>query len=156
MRILRDLAAADPGEVASSREAVVAIGKGEVAGRAANVLLLADYAVLEGTLDVSSAAAGLVWRLGPGALRLILTGKTRYTAGEALAAGLCDATEWTFTDRSALAFDTAARLIAGRGGDRLERAAFARLFAAGEPQEGLAAFLEKRRPGFRVALEETR
>jgi hypothetical protein len=50
--------------------------------------------------------------------------------------------------RSALALDTAASLVALRGGDTLERAAFAWLFAAGEPQEGLRAFLDKRRPRF--------
>jgi enoyl-CoA hydratase/carnithine racemase len=48
--------------------------------------------------------------------------------------------------RSTRALDAAAALIRGRGGDVTERFAFARLFAAGEPREGLAAFLEKRRP----------
>ena len=95
--------------------------------------------------------SALVWRLGFDAYRLLLGGKTRFTAQEALEAGLCDAKEWKFENRSAVAFDAGAQLIARRGGDRLERAEFARLFATGEPQEGLAAFLEKRRPGFRVA-----
>lgn len=35
-----------------------------------------------------------------------------------------------------------------RGGDRLERAEFARLFAEGEPQKGLAASLAKAKPPF--------
>ncbi|MBV9492715.1 MAG: hypothetical protein JOZ54_00595 [Acidobacteria bacterium] len=42
--------------------------------------------------------------------------------------------------------DSAATLIGARGGDALERAEFARLFATGEPQKGLQAFLEKRKP----------
>ena len=50
--------------------------------------------------------------------------------------------------RSRVALEAAARLIASRGGDALERATFAWLFATGIPQEGLAAFLEKRRPRF--------
>src|SRR5206468_2751414 len=48
----------------------------------------------------------------------------------------------------AMRIAVAAELLPRRGGDVLERAAFALLFAAGEPQEGLAAFLEKRRPRF--------
>jgi hypothetical protein len=92
--------------------------------------------------------AGLVWRLGPAAYRLLLSDKTTFTAFEALAAGLCDSNSWSF-NRSSLAFDSAARLIGCRGGDALERAEFARLFAAGEPQEGLSAFLQKRPPEFK-------
>ena len=51
--------------------------------------------------------------------------------------------EWVGT-RSAIALDAAANLIRRNGGDILERAEFARLFAAGEPQKGLAAWLESR------------
>jgi hypothetical protein len=51
--------------------------------------------------------------------------------------------EWVGA-RSAIALDAAANLIRRRGGDLLERAEFARLFAAGEPQKGLAAWLESR------------
>ena len=50
--------------------------------------------------------------------------------------------------RSRVALQAAVRLIAGRGGDALERATCAWLFATGIPQEGLAAFLEKRQPRF--------
>jgi hypothetical protein len=175
MRVLRDLSIPIE-EVVASREAIVAIGEGEVSGNAAAVLLFADYAVLvegaasvilsredgEGSpaqerggslapLGMTHVFAALIWRLGFDAYRLLLSGRTRFTAREALAAGLCDATEWKFENRSAAAFDAGAELIARRGGDRLERAEFARLFATGDPQEGLAAFLGKRRPGFRVA-----
>ena len=50
--------------------------------------------------------------------------------------------------RSRVALDAAARLISCRGGDALDRATFAWLFATGIPQEGLAAFLEKRAARF--------
>jgi hypothetical protein len=50
--------------------------------------------------------------------------------------------------RSVLALDSAATLIRSRGGDRLERAEFARLFATGEPQTGLGAFLAKKSPRY--------
>jgi hypothetical protein len=50
--------------------------------------------------------------------------------------------------KSTIALDSAAMLIDRRGGDALERAEFARLFATGTPQEGLTAFLEKRQPRF--------
>jgi enoyl-CoA hydratase/carnithine racemase len=78
-------------------------------------------------------------------------------AEEAVREGLADAlvpigadpvewfAEW-LSGRSTLALDTAAALTRGRGGDMTERIAFARLFATGEPQEGVGAFLEKRRP----------
>jgi hypothetical protein len=65
--------------------------------------------------------------------------------------GLCDEVgkgEAWLGVRSTEALDAAAMMIARRGGDVLERAEFARLFATGTPQEGLAAFLEKRRPRF--------
>ncbi len=49
---------------------------------------------------------------------------------------------------AALLFAAAALLIRSQGGDRLERAEFARLFASGEPQKGLGAFLAKERPSY--------
>jgi enoyl-CoA hydratase/carnithine racemase len=51
--------------------------------------------------------------------------------------------------RSALALDSAASLIRRRGGDPLERAEFARMFATGETRIGLAAFLAKKPPRWR-------
>ena len=116
--------------------------------------LFADYlALAEGanlTLDHPHAWAGAIWRIGGRAWRLHLSGRSTFTAEEARVEGLCDEVgdEPSMAHRSALAADAAAELIARRGGDALERAEFARLFAAGEPQEGLAAFLEKRRPRF--------
>ena len=135
------------------RDLVVAFGEGEVRGLAAAALLFADYAVLHtrATLDVDvpEAWAAAVWRLGRKTLKWHLdgarhegivdemTGKDPHTWLE----------EWT-RHRSVMALDSAAVLIRGRGGDSLERAEFARLFAAGEPQKGLGAFLAKARPTY--------
>lgn len=135
------------------RELVVAFGTGEVRGLAAAALLFADYAVLhaDATLhvDAPEAQAAAVWRLGRKTLRWHLDG--------ARAADIVDEItdaeprrwleEW-MRHRSVMALDSAATLIRGRGGDSLERAEFARLFAAGEPQKGLGAFLAKTRPTY--------
>jgi len=100
-------------------------------------LVVTERAML--TVDASLAGA-LLWRLGVGAYR-------RYLLGELDARAVADGV-FEHDGRSTLALDVAAELLPRRGGDALERAAFALLFAAGEPQEGLAAFLEKRRPRF--------
>jgi enoyl-CoA hydratase/carnithine racemase len=95
------------------------------------------------THDSPEAWAEVVWLIGgPAALRLHLEGKTTFDPEGYAAPG----------SGSALARESAAVLIGHRGGDALERAEFARLFAIGEPQEGLRAFLEKRRPSFRGML----
>jgi hypothetical protein len=134
-------------------ECVVAFGEGQVAGIAAAALLFADYAVLRSgstlTVDTPEAWAGAAWRLGRGTLRWHVRG--------ADPAGIVDEIterdprswleEW-MRDRSVMALDSAAVLIRGRGGDSLERAEFARLFAIGEPQKGLGAFLAKTRPTY--------
>ncbi len=136
------------------RDAVVAMGEGSLAGIAAAALLFADYSVLrEGAtveLDTAEAWAAASWRLGRAALRLHLSGRTNFTASD----GLCDESttldpqawfEQWMRGRSALALDSAAMLIRSRGGDALERAEFARLFAIGEPQKGLGAFLARKK-----------
>ena len=136
---------------------VVAYADGELRGLASAALLFADFAVLHAgaTLDIDTAEgwAGAAWRLGRGVVRVL----PRTTAREAGDAGLCDdvtdaapeawLAEWT-RGRSVIALDTAAALVRLRGGDRLERAAFARLFAIGEPQIGLGAFLAKTEPTY--------
>lgn len=120
-------------------------------GAAAADLLFSDWAVMKpGTellIDTPEAMAGAVWRIGGRALAL-LHGRP-VPAEEALALGLCD----QVTDRgdrlagrSRIALDAAAALISRHGGDALERAVFAWLFASGSPQEGLDAFLARRRP----------
>ena len=156
------LAEADPVQLASARECVIVIAGGNVAGRPAAALLLSDHAVMTPaasiTLDSTLAWAGVIWRLGDRALRLHLsaTGTQTIPPGKALELGLideiaADVVEWRrrfFDARSTVALDSAAMLIGRRGGDALERAEFARLFGAGEPQRGLRSFLEKRRPQF--------
>jgi hypothetical protein len=134
---------------------VLAIGDGELSSLAAAALLSADYAIVgaSATLHLDSAEAwgAAVWRIGRDALALYFRGNKHVTANEAHALGLCDAIgdgrDW-LRGRSELALGAGAMLIRNRGGDALERAEFARLFAAGVPQEGLRAFLEKRRPSF--------
>lgn len=135
------------------RELVVAYGAGELRGLAAAALLFADYAVLHRAaslaVDSLEAWAGAAWRLGRGAWRWRLRGG----AAEELVDEVTDLDadgwlgNWT-RNRSVLALDSAAVLIRSRGGDRLERAEFARLFAIGEPQQGLGAFLAKKTPRY--------
>lgn len=124
-----------------------------VQGREAAALLLSDYAIVSPPasieIDSAEAWAGVVWRIGDRALRLHIEGKTHFTAIEALEAGLVDAIAESagqvFENRSGVALDSGASLITRRGGDMLERAEFARLFAIGEPQKGLRAFLQRRK-----------
>jgi hypothetical protein len=136
---------------------IVAAGAGEVRGSAAAALLSADYAVLDiGAalhLDAPETWVAAARRVGRKALRLHIDERTTLTAEEAKAEELCDEIiegdphawldRW-MQGRSALALDSAAMLIRSRGGDALERAEFARLFAIGEPQRGLRAFLGRR------------
>lgn len=134
------------GEVLQRREMVVAVADGEITAAA----LLADWLVAApgATLDWTSpqTLGALVWRIGAKALRLYALGGIDGLA-DALVPPGTDSVEWAagwIGARSAPALDTAAALIRRRGGDDLERAAFARLFATGEPQKGLAAWLESR------------
>lgn len=156
------LAEADPAQVASARECVIAIAGGDVAGRPAAALLLSDYAVMTPaasiTLDCAAVWAGVIWRVSDRALRLHVStpGVQTILPEQALELGLideiaADVDRWRrrfLEGRSTLALDSAAALIDRRGGDALERAEFARLFSMGEPQRGLRSFLEKRRPPF--------
>ena len=145
-----------PERLVTLRECVVVFANDETRGPASASLLLADYAVMapHATLHVDTPAAwaGVVWRLRRDALQLHVAGRTTFDADAALEAGLIDEiaedAQALFASRSALALDAAAMLISRRGGDALERAEFARLFAIGEPQRGLAAFLGKTRPRF--------
>jgi enoyl-CoA hydratase/carnithine racemase len=136
---------------------VVAAGAGEVRGLPAAALLFADYAVLDRDatlhLDAPECWAAAARRLGRGALRLHIDRRTAFTAPEAVELGLCDeviegdARVWLdrwMQGRSVLALDSAAMLIRSHGGDPLERAEFARLFAIGEPQQGMRAFLGRK------------
>ncbi|HXH37879.1 MAG TPA: hypothetical protein VNN08_04590 [Thermoanaerobaculia bacterium] len=156
-----DLAIADLDDIASRRDMTVAFATGQLHGRPLAAALHCDWlAIEEGAamvIDSPEAWSGAIGRIGARAYRLHLLGRATVSAEEAVREGLADAlvpsgadpVEWFAGwagGRSTLALDTAAALIRGRGGDVTERFAFARLFATGEPQQGLAAFLEKRRP----------
>jgi enoyl-CoA hydratase/carnithine racemase len=145
-------------ELLDRREMLIVAADGEVRGRAAAALLLADFAVLHVDaalrIDGPEAWSGAAWRLGRRAFVI----PEELNAVEAKRLGLCDdiferdPDQWLkmwIGTRSITALDSVAMLIRSRGGDRLEAAEFARLFATGEPQEGLQAFLEKRAPRFR-------
>lgn len=154
---LRGLDPAALDDLLARSDLTIAMGEGTVGGFAAAALLFADFAVLRENatlqLDAPEAWAGAAWRLGRGVLHLAQT----MSANEAREAGLCDdvtasapeswLAEW-MRHRSVVALDAAAALIRSRGGDRLERAEFARLFAIGEPQKGLGAFLAKIKPTY--------
>jgi hypothetical protein len=143
-----ELASIELDDLLEARELVVAFGEGEIGGRAAAALVFADYAVLRRgarvTLDAPEEWAGAVWRVGRRALLAEGSDLVDEVTEE-------DAGTWRanwLRGRSVLALDTAAVLIRSRGGDVLERAEFARLFAAGEPQTGLGAFLAKKSPRY--------
>lgn len=141
-------------ELLATRDLVIAIGEGELRGQAAAAAMFAGWCVLDPgarlVLDSPAAWAGAAWRIADRAYALWLEGRTEFDAPAALNEGLCDAiaSHFDLGTRSELALDSAAALVQRRGGDALERAEFARLFAAGEPQEGLRAFLHKRAPRF--------
>jgi len=132
---------------------VVAYADGGVCGLAAAALLFADYAVLHEnatlTVDTPEAWAAVAWRLGRRTIAWAAGGQKQSEVVDELTAKPPDAwrEEWT-RHRSVIALDAAAALIRSRGGDSLERAEFARLFAIGEPQKGLGAFLAKVRPSY--------
>jgi enoyl-CoA hydratase/carnithine racemase len=156
-----DLAIADVEAIASRREIHVAFATGQLRGNSLAAALHCDwFAIEEGSavvIDSPQAWSGAIGRLGARAYRLHLLGRATLDAAEAVREGLADVlvpigadpVEW-FAEwiggRSTLALDAAAALIFRRGGDVTERFEFARLFATGEPQEGVGAFLEKRRP----------
>lgn len=162
---LARIGADDLDALAEARECVVAAGGGRISGSGAAAWMLSDYAAMEdgATLVVDSpeAWAGVVWRAGEAAWRIMRPQDgghpPQIAAAEALAHGLVDELfhgdwrEWFdrwMAHRSTAALDSAALLTGRRGGDALERAEFARLFATGEPQHGMEAFLGKRRPRF--------
>jgi len=150
---LRGLDAPALEELLGRGDLIVAYGAGEVRGLAAAALLFADYAVLHEeatlTVDVAEAWAAVAWRLGRRAVAWAAMGEKREEVVDEITSKEPDQwrEEW-MRHRSVIALDAAAMLIRSRGGDSLERAEFARLFAIGEPQKGLGAFLAKVRPSY--------
>lgn len=158
-----ELEMVDIDDIAARREMTVGFVTGEIRGRVAAAALHCDWLAIEdgATISIDSPAvwSGAIGRIGDRAYRLHLLGRGTLTAADAVREGLADAlvpagadpVEWLgqwIGGRSTRALDAAAALIRGRGGDVVERFEFARLFATGQPQEGLAAFLEKRRPNW--------
>ncbi|MEA2465328.1 MAG: hypothetical protein QOJ98_3075 [Acidobacteriota bacterium] len=144
-------------ELLERRDLVIAFGEGEIGGLAAAALLFADYAVVAAgarvSVDVPEAWAAAVWRLGKRTLKWSLEQDQHELVDETTERDPQSwLEEWT-RHRSVIALDAAAALIRGRGGDSLERAEFARLFAIGEPQHGLGAFLAKVRPSYSAVPE---
>ena len=150
---LRETGRGALGRLLERTDCVVAFGAGEVRGTAAAALLFADYAVLDAratlTIDTAEGWAGAAWRLGRRTLAWAVNGADKAEVVDELTTAEPGSwrEEW-MRHRSVMALDSAAALIRARGGDRLERAEFARLFAAGEPQKGLGAFLAKTRPTY--------
>jgi len=142
--------------VLSRDEAIIAVGEGELRGDALACALHSDYLVLAGdtriTFDTPAAWSGAVRRMGRKALMFcVAPAILPAMIADALVPAGRDPLQWTIEwvgTRSAIALDAAANLIRRNGGPQggnvLERAEFARLFAAGEPQKGLAAWLESR------------
>lgn len=130
-----------------------------VARNASSAALYCDFLALgeDATIDLSAFSfsdfvAAAIWRTGPRARRLLL--RHEIAAREAFEIGLCDAllpagsdslkwAEGWLGTRSVVALQSAAALIRRNRNELVERAEFARLFATGEPQRGLAMFLDK-------------
>jgi hypothetical protein len=150
---LRSLDARGLEELLAHTGLTVAFAGGQVSGVASAALLFADYAVIAPgtglTIDTPEGWAAVVWRLGRTALRWQLDGGRPEDVVDEVTDREPERwfEEW-MSHRSVMALDAAAALIRSRGGDRLERAEFARMFAAGEPQKGLGAFLAKVRPSY--------
>jgi len=109
-----------------------------------------------GAADV---VAGLIRRVGRHSLAVLLEETDEVDARRAELMGAIDGVtpggveplDWVrdwIGRRSVPAMLSGAALLRRRGGDVTERAEFSRLFATGEPQRGLAGFLDKRLPDF--------
>ena len=150
-----------------TRAVTVADVTGELAGPGLDVALCCDLVFLRpgATLDLPGAGeaptAGQTWalaRAGRGALALGLLTGGRIDGSQALRTGLVQdlvaiGAPLPLPESLSLAALTAVRdlmrsRVTGEPGRVLELATFRLLFAAGDPEEGARAFLEKRRPRF--------
>lgn len=153
-----------------ARAVTVADVRNTIGPAAVDLALSADLVYLRSgvTLNLASAAAapgaGVMWALGRAGRPALARGLLRLEplpAAEALAVGLVDGVlgpddELPLPPAASVAALTAARDLmrsraTGAAGLGLELATFRLLFAAGIPEEGARAFLEKRRPKFPTA-----
>lgn len=140
------------------RSMLVVVGEGVLSGAALAQCLVADFLALRESATLAftgdgDAVAGLARKSGRRALPILLL-QREMTAAAAVAAGIAEALvpagddsvhwlrSWLGT-RDLRALHAGAALIRGHGGDVAERHEFARLFAAGIPQQGLKRFLNK-------------
>jgi enoyl-CoA hydratase/carnithine racemase len=146
---------------------VAVVGSGEIASPALEVALCSDLVYLRPkvVLRLSTSPAppsdGVIWALGRSGRAALARGllETRdLDPTEAVVLGLATAVvaadgPLPIPDDASVASLTAARDLMrasahGSSGLALELASFRLLFAAGDPEEGARAFLEKRDPKF--------
>jgi enoyl-CoA hydratase/carnithine racemase len=150
-----------------SRAVTVAVISGGLASPALDVALCADLVYLRPDVELRLTAGtgppsdGVIWalgRAGRAALARGLLGEARLSAADAVAVGVATSVvggeeKLPLPDVASPGSLTAARDLMratahGSAGLALELATFRLLFAAGEPEEGARAFLEKRDPEF--------
>jgi enoyl-CoA hydratase/carnithine racemase len=160
------------GRVVERRSLLISLAGGVVRGAPLAIALVSDFLAIreDATIDLGNdaidpqVAAGVVRRIGSRARWLLMASPRRIGAAEAVRLGLADTLVASEVDslkwfdswlakRSLRALLAGAALVRSNGGDALERAEFARLFAEGEPRRGLMGFLEKKPVDFTDDLE---
>lgn len=150
-----------------SRAVTVALATGRLASPALDVALCSDLVYLRpaASLVLSGSPAppsdGVIWALGRAGRKALARGLLEVgevSAGEALDLAIANAVvaggeDLPLPANRSVAALTAARDVLragarGSAGLALELASFRLLFAAGDPEEGARAFLEKREPKF--------
>jgi enoyl-CoA hydratase/carnithine racemase len=150
-----------------SRAVTVAEVTGELASPALDVALCSDLVYLRPRANLKLAATagppsdGVIWALGRAGRAALARGLLEVddlTAADAVALGVAtgivtDDEQLPLPEAISVASLTAARDLLrasarGSAGLALELASFRLLFAAGDPEEGARAFLEKRDPRF--------
>ncbi len=150
-----------------SRAVTCAVLGGDVASPALDIALSSDLVYLLPMTRLRLATGpgaptpGVIWALGRAGRRALARGllsTADLDADEAKAIGVAhsvlrDRAELPISEGASLTAVTTARdlmrsALPGSAGLVLERAAFRLLFAAGDPEEGARAFLDKREPSF--------
>lgn len=150
-----------------SRAVTVAVLEGEIASPALDIALCSDLVYLSPSVRLrlakgpQSPSSAVIWALGRAGRRALSRGllsTADIDAREAVEMGIAhlvvdDSAELPLPPGCSLTAMTSARdlmrsTVSGTAGLALELAAFRLLFAAGDPEEGAGAFLEKREPSF--------